>query len=46
MWLECVSDKAYPDRESLADDVVRVLREEAEALLAGGAASSSSTSRC
>ena len=31
MWLECVSDKAYPDRESLADDVVRVLREEARA---------------
>jgi 5-methyltetrahydropteroyltriglutamate--homocysteine methyltransferase len=37
MWLECVSDKAYPDRETLAEDVVRVLREEAEALLAGGA---------
>jgi 5-methyltetrahydropteroyltriglutamate--homocysteine methyltransferase len=37
MWLECVSDKAYPDREALAADVVRVLREEAEALLAGGA---------
>lgn len=37
MWLECVSDKAYPDRETLAEDVVRVLREEAEALLAAGA---------
>ena len=37
MWLECVSDKAYPDRETLAADVVRVLREEAEALLAAGA---------
>lgn len=37
MWLECVSDKAYPDREALAADVVRVLREEAEALLAAGA---------
>ena len=38
MWLECVSDKAYPDRESLARDVVAVLREEAEYLLAAGAA--------
>lgn len=28
MWLECVSDRAYADRESLARDVVRVLREE------------------
>jgi 5-methyltetrahydropteroyltriglutamate--homocysteine methyltransferase len=37
MWLECVSDKAYPDREALAEDVVRVLREEARALLDGGA---------
>jgi 5-methyltetrahydropteroyltriglutamate--homocysteine methyltransferase len=37
MWLDCVSDKAYPDRETLALDVVRVLREEAEALLAAGA---------
>jgi 5-methyltetrahydropteroyltriglutamate--homocysteine methyltransferase len=37
MWLECVSDKAYPDRETLSDDVVRVLREEALALLAAGA---------
>jgi 5-methyltetrahydropteroyltriglutamate--homocysteine methyltransferase len=38
MWLECVSDKAYPDRESLARDVVAVLRAEAESLLAAGAA--------
>lgn len=37
MWLECVSDKAYPDRETLAEDIVRVLREEAVALLAAGA---------
>jgi 5-methyltetrahydropteroyltriglutamate--homocysteine methyltransferase len=37
MWLECVSDKAYSDRESLAEDIVSVLREEAKALLAGGA---------
>jgi hypothetical protein len=38
MWLECVSDKAYPDRESLAADIVRILRAEAEYLIAGGAA--------
>jgi 5-methyltetrahydropteroyltriglutamate--homocysteine methyltransferase len=38
MWLECVSDKAYPDREELARDVVAVLRAEAEQLLADGAA--------
>lgn len=37
MWLECVSDKAYPDRESLARDVVSVLRAEASALLTAGA---------
>jgi len=36
MWLECVTDRAYDSREALADDVVRVLREEAEALLAAG----------
>jgi 5-methyltetrahydropteroyltriglutamate--homocysteine methyltransferase len=38
MWLECVSDKAYRSREHLAEDVVRVLREELHALLAAGAA--------
>ncbi len=38
MWLECVSDQAYPDREALARDIVAVLREEAEYLLAAGAA--------
>jgi 5-methyltetrahydropteroyltriglutamate--homocysteine methyltransferase len=38
MWMECVSDMAYADREALADDVVRVLREELHFLLAGGAA--------
>ena len=38
MGLECVSDKAYPDRESLARDLVRVLREEITELLAAGAA--------
>jgi 5-methyltetrahydropteroyltriglutamate--homocysteine methyltransferase len=38
MWLECVSDRAYATREALADDVVRVLREEIRALLAAGAA--------
>ncbi len=38
MWMECISDSAYRDREALADDVVRVLREEVHFLLAGGAA--------
>ena len=38
MWLECVSDRAYQTRESLGEDVVRVLREEIEALIAAGAA--------
>jgi 5-methyltetrahydropteroyltriglutamate--homocysteine methyltransferase len=38
MWLECVSDKAYASREELAQDIVRVLREEVHYLLAAGAA--------
>jgi 5-methyltetrahydropteroyltriglutamate--homocysteine methyltransferase len=38
MWLECVSDRAYGTRESLADDIVRILREEIEVLMAAGAA--------
>jgi 5-methyltetrahydropteroyltriglutamate--homocysteine methyltransferase len=38
MWLECVTDRAYPAREALADDLVRVLREEVEGLLSAGAA--------
>jgi 5-methyltetrahydropteroyltriglutamate--homocysteine methyltransferase len=38
MWLECVSDRVYDTREALADDLVRILREEIEELLAAGAA--------
>jgi 5-methyltetrahydropteroyltriglutamate--homocysteine methyltransferase len=38
MWMECISDRAYRSREHLAEDVVRVLREEIHFLLAGGAA--------
>ncbi|MEM7305744.1 MAG: sulfurtransferase TusA family protein [Planctomycetota bacterium] len=38
MWMECISDRAYRDREALAEDVVRVLREELSFLLASGAA--------
>ena len=38
MWMECISDRAYADREALARDVVRVLREELAFLLAAGAA--------
>ncbi len=37
MWLDCVSEKAYPTREELASDIVQVLREEIEALLNAGA---------
>ena len=37
MWLECVSDRVYQTREALADDVVRILREEIAELLAAGA---------
>ncbi len=36
MWMECVSDRAYLDREELARDVVRILREEIHDLLAAG----------
>ncbi|MGD9751521.1 MAG: 5-methyltetrahydropteroyltriglutamate--homocysteine methyltransferase [Acidimicrobiia bacterium] len=36
MWMECISDRAYADREALAADLVRVLREELFALLADG----------
>jgi 5-methyltetrahydropteroyltriglutamate--homocysteine methyltransferase len=38
MWMECISDRAYRSREHLAEDLVRVLREELHYLLAGGAA--------
>ena len=38
MWMECISDRAYQDREALATDVVRVLREELAYLLAAGVA--------
>jgi 5-methyltetrahydropteroyltriglutamate--homocysteine methyltransferase len=38
MWMECISDRAYRSREHLAEDIVRVLREEIAALLAAGAA--------
>jgi 5-methyltetrahydropteroyltriglutamate--homocysteine methyltransferase len=36
MWMECVSDRAYADRQQLARDVARVLREEIADLLADG----------
>jgi 5-methyltetrahydropteroyltriglutamate--homocysteine methyltransferase len=38
MWMECISDRAYRSREHLAEDIVRVLREEIHFLLAAGAA--------
>lgn len=38
MWMECISDRAYANREDLACDIVRVLREEIACLLAAGTA--------
>lgn len=38
MWLECVSDRAYAAQEQLAEDIVRILREEVRDLLAAGVA--------
>jgi 5-methyltetrahydropteroyltriglutamate--homocysteine methyltransferase len=38
MWVECISDRVYRSREHLAEDVVRVLREEVHHLLAAGVA--------
>jgi 5-methyltetrahydropteroyltriglutamate--homocysteine methyltransferase len=38
MWMECISDRAYANREDLARDIVRVLREEIACLLAAGTA--------
>jgi 5-methyltetrahydropteroyltriglutamate--homocysteine methyltransferase len=38
MWMECISDRAYASREALADDIVRVLREEIAELVERGAA--------
>lgn len=36
MWMECISDRVYPTREALSEDIVRVLREETYDLLAAG----------
>ena len=37
MWLDCLTERPYETREDLAEDVVRVLREELHFLLAAGA---------
>ena len=37
MWLDCLTDRPYDTRDDLAQDVVRVLREELHYLLAKGA---------
>lgn len=37
MWMECISDRAYESREALAEDIVRVLREELAELMDAGA---------
>lgn len=38
MWMECISDQAYDSREEIAQDIVRVLREELAELMDAGAA--------
>jgi 5-methyltetrahydropteroyltriglutamate--homocysteine methyltransferase len=38
MWMECITDKAYDNREMLAADIVRILREEISDLMKAGAA--------
>ncbi|MGU3494163.1 5-methyltetrahydropteroyltriglutamate--homocysteine methyltransferase [Xanthobacteraceae bacterium A53D] len=38
MWMECISDQAYSSREEIAEDIVRVLREELAELMDAGAA--------
>ncbi len=38
MWLECVSERVYEEREQLARDIIRILREEIQELLEAGAA--------
>ena len=38
MWMDCLTDRPYDTREELAEDVVRVLREELHYLLASGVA--------
>ncbi|MEN5082828.1 5-methyltetrahydropteroyltriglutamate--homocysteine methyltransferase [Bosea sp. TWI1241] len=38
MWMECISDQAYASREEIAEDIVRVLREELAELMDAGAA--------
>jgi 5-methyltetrahydropteroyltriglutamate--homocysteine methyltransferase len=38
LWLECVSERVYKERDELARDVVRLLREEIADLLAAGVA--------
>jgi 5-methyltetrahydropteroyltriglutamate--homocysteine methyltransferase len=38
MWIDCIADNAYRSREELASDIVKILQEEAQELLAAGAA--------
>ena len=37
MWMDCLTERPYDTREELAQDVIRVLREELHFLLASGA---------
>ncbi len=36
MWMECIRERAYDTREALAEDIVKVLREEVAELLEAG----------
>lgn len=38
MWIDCISEQVYASREAIAEDIVRVLREEIIELLEAGAA--------
>ena len=38
MWMECLSDRAYASREELAEDIVRIMREELADLMQSGVA--------
>lgn len=37
MWIDCITDNAYRSREELASDIVKILKDEAQGLLASGA---------
>ncbi len=38
LWMDCLTEKPYPSREPLVEDIIAILREEIAELLAAGAA--------